>query len=106
MYMCTCTVLVFYWYFRSRTALQATFSIPSLVSDHMEIIPKYGLVQGGSSFTAQLKFLPRPSLLTEESSELFEGGTLKVPINILVAGQVSIKMKEYMYLICVCVHHV
>ncbi|XP_019852101.1 PREDICTED: cilia- and flagella-associated protein 74-like isoform X2 [Amphimedon queenslandica] len=74
---------------RSRTALQATFSIPSLVSDHMEIIPKYGLVQGGSSFTAQLKFLPRPSLLTEESSELFEGGTLKVPISIIVAGQSS-----------------
>ena len=60
----------------------------------MEIIPKYGLVQGGSSFSAQLKFLPRASLLSEESSELFVGGVLKVPISIIVAGQVSERRKR------------
>lgn len=83
---------------RSRTALQATFSIPPPLSPHMEILPKYGLVQGESSFSAQLKFLPLLSILKmreEGGGELEkyfqeeeEERVMNVPISVLVAGQV------------------
>lgn len=59
----------------------------------MEILPKYGLVQGDSFFSAQLKFLPLPTLLTE-GTEFFEEGIMKVPVSILVAGQVSEKRER------------
>ena len=54
----------------------------------MEILPKHGLVQGESSFSAQLKFKPKSAIFTE-CSEFFNRGYLEVLVKIEVTNQVS-----------------
>ena len=44
---------------RATTALRVTFNVPKPLQSHMEVLPHHGVVQGQSSFSAQLKFLPR-----------------------------------------------
>ncbi len=44
---------------RAKYALRLTFEVPKQLRDHMELLPKTGYIQSKSSFTAQLKFLPR-----------------------------------------------
>ena len=44
---------------RATTALRVTFNVPKPLQLHMEVLPHHGVVQGQSSFSAQLKFLPR-----------------------------------------------
>lgn len=59
----------------------------------MELLPRTGFVQAQSSFSAQLKFLPRASL-AEDAPQYFdkETGVLEVPLTIHVADQVSVGM--------------
>ena len=73
---------------RAATALRVTFHPPPELRPHMEILPKHGLVQGESSFSAQLKFKPKPAIFTE-CSGFFNRGYLEVPVQIEVANQVS-----------------
>jgi hypothetical protein len=77
---------------RSTVPLQATFTIPPVFKKHMEIVPKYGLVQSKSSFAAQLKFFPGKDIF-HEGIDFFtndiEPLTLQVPINIAISGQSS-----------------
>ncbi|XP_062505240.1 cilia- and flagella-associated protein 74-like isoform X2 [Corticium candelabrum] len=73
---------------RSATALRVTFTVPPALRDHIEILPKHGLVQGESSFSAQLKFLPRRSILEVCSERLnVHTGKLDIPVTIQVADQ-------------------
>ena len=74
-----------------------TFAVPPELQTHLEVVPKHGLVQAHSSFAAQLKFLPKPSI--QESPECLKfhdeeregggGGVYNMPVEVLVADQVS-----------------
>lgn len=44
---------------RADAALKLTFEVCPEMRKHMEMVPKTGLIQAGSSFSAQLRFLPR-----------------------------------------------
>jgi len=74
---------------RATSALKLTFEVPKSLRKHMELLPKTGFVQAQSSFSAQLKFLPRATL-AEDAPEFFdkETGVLEVPLAIHVADQV------------------
>jgi hypothetical protein len=73
---------------RSATALRVTFDVPPNVREHMEVLPKHGLVQGESSFSAQLKFLPRHSVLDACNEHVNEyTGKLNIPISLQVVDQ-------------------
>ncbi|KAK3565900.1 hypothetical protein QTP86_020311 [Hemibagrus guttatus] len=73
---------------RASTALRLTFEVCKELRNHMDILPKTGYIQAKSSFHAQLKFLPRCSLL-EDAKSFFDQdtGVLEVPLNIQVADQ-------------------
>ena len=74
---------------RAVTALRITFHLPAELHSHMEILPKHGLVQGESFFSAQLKFTPKPSIFAECSGYFStHSGYLEVPVQIEVAEQV------------------
>ncbi|XP_002663289.3 cilia- and flagella-associated protein 74 isoform X1 [Danio rerio] len=75
---------------RASTALRLTFKVCKEMRNHMSIQPKTGLIQAKSSFTAQLKFLPRPSLYADAKSFFNEDtGVLEVPLTVQVADQVK-----------------
>lgn len=73
---------------RATTALRLNFEVPKELRDHIELLPKTGYIQAQSSFTAQLKFLPRKTL-SEDAAGLFdpETGILEAPMVIRVADQ-------------------
>lgn len=73
---------------RAKYALKLTFEVPKQLKNHIELLPKTGYIQSKSSFTAQLKFLPR-SNLAEDAGDLFDAdlGVLQAPMTIKVAGQ-------------------
>lgn len=71
---------------RSATALRVTFSVPPSFQSHLEVLPKHGMVQGESSYSAQLKFTPRASIMEGLTGE---GGTLVMPVEVHVVDQVS-----------------
>nr|XP_039273717.1 cilia- and flagella-associated protein 74-like isoform X2 [Styela clava] len=73
---------------RATTALRLNFEVPKELRNHVELLPKTGYVQAQSTFTAQLKFLPRKNL-AEEAAGLFdpETGILEAPMVIHVADQ-------------------
>ncbi|KAK3540493.1 hypothetical protein QTP70_032453 [Hemibagrus guttatus] len=73
---------------RASTALRLTFEVCKELRNHMDILPKTGYIQAKSSFHAQLKFLPRCSLL-EDAKSFFDQdtGVLEVPLNIQVADK-------------------
>lgn len=50
---------IYLLYDRASTALKLTFEVCPEIRKHMEILPKTGFIQAHSSFSAQLKFLPR-----------------------------------------------
>nr|XP_041576284.1 cilia- and flagella-associated protein 74 isoform X1 [Taeniopygia guttata] len=70
---------------RATTALRLKFEVCKELSKHMELLPKTGYIQAQSSFSAQLKFLPRQSL-PEDAGSYFnaETGILEVPVTILI----------------------
>ncbi|XP_067826189.1 cilia- and flagella-associated protein 74 [Heptranchias perlo] len=73
---------------RSTTALQLTFEVCKELRNHLELLPKSGYIQAQSTFTFQLKFLPRQSL-PEDAEQYFDKGTsiLEAPMIIWVANQ-------------------
>ncbi|XP_056449584.1 cilia- and flagella-associated protein 74 [Gadus chalcogrammus] len=72
----------------ANTALGVTFEVCPEMRKHMEILPKMAFIQGKSSFSAQLRFLPRSSL-SEDASEFYDSqtGVLELPLKVHVADQ-------------------
>ncbi|XP_030918369.1 cilia- and flagella-associated protein 74 [Geospiza fortis] len=70
---------------RATTTLRLKFEVCRELSKHMELLPKTGYIQAQSSFSAQLKFLPRQSL-PEDAGSYFnaETGILEAPVTILI----------------------
>ncbi|XP_048581567.1 cilia- and flagella-associated protein 74 isoform X2 [Nematostella vectensis] len=73
---------------RATSALRLKFEVCKELRNHLELLPKMAYIQAGSQFSAQLKFLPRLSLL-EDCKEYFdpETGVLDAPMVIRVADQ-------------------
>lgn len=44
---------------RAKATLRLKFEVCKELSKHMELLPKTGYIQAQSSFSVQLKFLPR-----------------------------------------------
>ncbi|XP_016140702.1 cilia- and flagella-associated protein 74 [Sinocyclocheilus grahami] len=75
---------------RASTALRLTFKVCKEMRNHMSILPKTGFIQAKSSFSAQLKFLPRQSLYADAKSFFNKDtGVLEVPLTVQVADQVK-----------------
>ncbi|KAL1269186.1 hypothetical protein QQF64_031475 [Cirrhinus molitorella] len=73
---------------RASTALRLTFKVCKEMRNHMSILPKTGFIQAKSSFSAQLKFLPRQSLYADAKSFFNKDtGVLEVPLTVQVADQ-------------------
>ncbi|XP_067269065.1 cilia- and flagella-associated protein 74 [Pseudorasbora parva] len=73
---------------RASSALRLTFKVCKEMRNHMSILPKTGFIQAKSTFSAQLKFLPRQSLYADASSFFNKDtGVLEVPLTIQVADQ-------------------
>ncbi|XP_056102909.1 cilia- and flagella-associated protein 74 [Rhinichthys klamathensis goyatoka] len=75
---------------RASSALRLTFKVCKEMRNHMSILPKTGFIQAKSSFNAQLKFLPRPSLHAD-AKRFFnkDTGVLEVPLTVQVPDQVK-----------------
>ncbi|XP_066059246.1 cilia- and flagella-associated protein 74 [Chamaea fasciata] len=73
---------------RATTTLRLKFEVCRELSKHMELLPKTGYIRPQSSFSAQLKFLPRQSL-PEDAGSYFnaETGILEVPVTILIVDK-------------------
>ncbi|XP_067423281.1 cilia- and flagella-associated protein 74 isoform X1 [Emydura macquarii macquarii] len=73
---------------RAKAALRLKFEVCKELSNHMELLPKTGYIQAQSSFSVQLKFLPRHSL-PEDAGRYFDKETrvLEVPMTITVADK-------------------
>ena len=54
-WQCVCVFCVF----RATSALKLQFSVPKELRHHLEILPRTGFIQAQTTFTAQIKFLPR-----------------------------------------------
>nr|XP_051694887.1 cilia- and flagella-associated protein 74 isoform X3 [Oryctolagus cuniculus] len=75
---------------RSKAALRLKFEVCPELRGHMELLPETGYIQALSSYTVQLKFLPRHSL-PEDAHKYFdpESRVLEAPMTIWVADQVK-----------------
>ncbi|XP_040314659.1 cilia- and flagella-associated protein 74 isoform X2 [Herpailurus yagouaroundi] len=75
---------------RSKTALRLKFEVCKELRGHMELLPETGYIQAQSSYTVQLKFLPRHSL-PEDAGKYFdkESRVLEAPMTIRVADQIK-----------------
>ncbi|XP_075577713.1 cilia- and flagella-associated protein 74 [Pelecanus crispus] len=73
---------------RAKVTLRLKFEVCKELSKHMELLPKTGYVQAQSSFSVQLKFLPRHSL-PEDAGSYFNEETrvLEVPVTILIVDK-------------------
>ncbi|XP_009323419.1 PREDICTED: uncharacterized protein CFAP74 [Pygoscelis adeliae] len=73
---------------RAKAMLRLKFEVCKELSKHMELLPKTGYVQAQSSFSVQLKFLPRHSL-PEDAGSYFNEETrvLEVPVTILIVDK-------------------
>ena len=77
----------------AKTALRLTFMIPPAIRNHLDILPHTGYIQAESSFSAQIKFFPKPNLVKDlacTGNKYFdpETGVLEVPLTCQVADQV------------------
>ncbi|XP_036918061.1 cilia- and flagella-associated protein 74 isoform X2 [Sturnira hondurensis] len=74
---------------RSKAALRLRFEVCKELRGHMELLPETGYIQALSSYSVQLKFLPRHSL-PEDAGEYFdrESRVLEAPMTIWVADQI------------------
>ena len=62
------------------------------MATHCEILPHHGLVQGGSSFSAQIKLLPLAGIFTD-CVKYFDGpenDCLTIPVEIHAVDQVDV----------------
>uniref|UniRef100_A0A7M4F678 Cilia and flagella associated protein 74 n=1 Tax=Crocodylus porosus TaxID=8502 RepID=A0A7M4F678_CROPO len=75
---------------QTKTALRLKFEVCKELSKYMELLPKTGYIQAQSSFSVQLKFLPRRSL-PEDAGGYFDKETrvLEVPMTISVADKIK-----------------
>ncbi|KAG9482273.1 hypothetical protein GDO78_011130 [Eleutherodactylus coqui] len=73
---------------RATTSLRLKFEVCKELRNHMELLPKTGFIQAQSSFSVQLKFLPRQSL-SQDANAYFdrETGVLEAPLTISVVDQ-------------------
>ncbi|KAM6371589.1 cilia- and flagella-associated protein 74 [Pluvialis apricaria] len=73
---------------RAKTTLRLKFEVCKELSKHMELLPRTGYIQAQSSFSVQLKFLPRHSL-PEDAGSYFNEETriLEVPVTILIGDK-------------------
>ncbi|KAM7083728.1 LOW QUALITY PROTEIN: cilia- and flagella-associated protein 74 [Ciconia maguari] len=84
---------------RAKVTLRLKFEVCKELSKHMELLPKTGYIQAQSSFSVQLKFLPRCSL-PEDAGSYFNEETrvLEVPVTILIVD----KMEVFILCSCIC----
>uniref|UniRef100_A0A8C2XUE9 Cilia- and flagella-associated protein 74 n=1 Tax=Capra hircus TaxID=9925 RepID=A0A8C2XUE9_CAPHI len=75
---------------RSKAALRLKFEVCKELRGHMELLPETGYIQALSSYSVQLKFLPRHSL-PEDAGKYFDKETrvLEAPMTIWVADQIK-----------------
>uniref|UniRef100_A0A4W2EKX1 Cilia and flagella associated protein 74 n=1 Tax=Bos indicus x Bos taurus TaxID=30522 RepID=A0A4W2EKX1_BOBOX len=73
---------------RSKAALRLKFEVCKELRGHVELLPETGYIQALSSYSVQLKFLPRHSL-PEDAGKYFDKETrvLEAPMTIRVADQ-------------------
>ncbi|KAM6046598.1 cilia- and flagella-associated protein 74 [Chlamydotis macqueenii] len=73
---------------RAKVTLRLKFEVCKELSKHMELLPKTGYIQAQSSFSVQLKFLPRRSL-SEDAGSYFNEETrvLEVPVAIVIVDK-------------------
>ncbi|XP_053516168.1 cilia- and flagella-associated protein 74 [Artibeus jamaicensis] len=73
---------------RSKAALRLKFEVCKELRGHVELLPETGYIQALSSYSVQLKFLPRHSL-PEDAGKYFdrESRVLEAPMTIRVADQ-------------------
>uniref|UniRef100_H3BIP4 Uncharacterized protein n=1 Tax=Latimeria chalumnae TaxID=7897 RepID=H3BIP4_LATCH len=76
---------------RAKITLRLKFEVCKELRNHMELLPKMGYIQAQSSFSVQLKFLPRHSL-QEDAGKYFDRdtGVLEVPMTVYVADQTRV----------------
>ncbi|XP_073089125.1 cilia- and flagella-associated protein 74 isoform X2 [Manis javanica] len=75
---------------RSKATLRLTFEVCKELRAHIELLPETGYIQALSSYSVQLKFLPRHSL-PEDAGKYFDKETrvLEAPVTIRVADQIK-----------------
>ncbi|XP_059542244.1 cilia- and flagella-associated protein 74-like [Myotis daubentonii] len=75
---------------RSKAALRLKFEVCKELRGHMELLPETGYIQALSTYSVQLKFLPRHTL-PEDAGKYFdrESRILEAPLTIRVADQVK-----------------
>ncbi|XP_006161420.1 cilia- and flagella-associated protein 74 [Tupaia chinensis] len=75
---------------RSKVALRLKFDVCKELRGHIELLPETGYIQALSSYSVQLKFLPRVSL-PEDAGKYFdkESRVLEAPMTIWVADQIK-----------------
>ncbi|XP_027420962.1 cilia- and flagella-associated protein 74 isoform X2 [Bos indicus x Bos taurus] len=75
---------------RSKAALRLKFEVCKELRGHVELLPETGYIQALSSYSVQLKFLPRHSL-PEDAGKYFDKETrvLEAPMTIRVADQIK-----------------
>ncbi|XP_049986089.1 cilia- and flagella-associated protein 74 isoform X3 [Alexandromys fortis] len=73
---------------RSKAALRLKFEVCKELRGHIELVPETGYIQAQSSYSVQLKFLPRHSL-PEDAGKYFDENSrvLEAPMTIWVADQ-------------------
>ncbi|XP_057355599.1 cilia- and flagella-associated protein 74 isoform X3 [Manis pentadactyla] len=75
---------------RSKATLRLTFEVCKELRAHIELLPETGYIQALSSYSVQLKFLPRHSL-PEDAGKYFDKETrvLEAPVTIQVSDQIK-----------------
>ncbi|XP_051027663.1 cilia- and flagella-associated protein 74 [Acomys russatus] len=75
---------------RSKAALRLKFEVCKELRGHIELLPETGYIQAQSSYSVQLKFLPRHSL-PEDAGKYFDpvSRVLEAPMTIWVADQIK-----------------
>ncbi|XP_052832827.1 cilia- and flagella-associated protein 74 isoform X2 [Octopus bimaculoides] len=68
---------------RQPSAFKIKFDIDRRIRNHLEILPKMGIIQAKSQFLAQLKFLPRKSL-TKDAPQFYDVNTSVFEMNIKI----------------------
>ncbi|KAM3824222.1 cilia- and flagella-associated protein 74 [Vipera latastei] len=73
---------------RATSALRLKFEVCKELASFVELLPKTGYIQAQSSFSVQLKFLPRLSL-SKDAKKYFDERTrvLEAPMTIIVSEQ-------------------
>nr|XP_034358757.1 cilia- and flagella-associated protein 74 [Arvicanthis niloticus] len=75
---------------RSKAALRLKFEVCKELRGHIELLPETGYIQAQSTYSVQLKFLPRQTL-PEDARKYFDPASrvLEAPMTIRVADQIK-----------------